>query len=97
MLDVLTHLMCWDCWKDKLGETTEPGIENADHTTDHCCWCGHMTDSGIYWGNGRIQDYDLAEPACGGHGGAHPHIGDSTPFVYRCRPHEDEDYSAPNE
>jgi hypothetical protein len=41
-----THLVCEDCWKQ-----IEPGrvpVRVIDSRTNECCFCGQITNSGIF-------------------------------------------------
>ena len=55
-----THNICDDCW-DKLNPDRLSSRVNEGYT-EHCCWCGKFTNSGIY-----LRHDPLDVPMCGGH------------------------------
>ena len=56
-----THSICGSCWKKSPRSKFEP-IKVVDAPLEHCCFCGQVTQEGIY------TRHDPADPKlkCGG-------------------------------
>lgn len=57
---VWTHCMCDECWRQN--RPGEQPMRLAKHEFETCCYCGRMTDSGIY-----VRDYPGAPAWCNHH------------------------------